>query len=150
MKSALFILLFYSQIAWGVEVREVSFETAKIYNFRDTYFEDYTLLGGNPSSDSPGEQREWWSYHTALNVKVNLLSNSIGKLYWDQQIAGQSTQKQFRRVHWEFELGINVKDSVDIFRHHRSEHLLDADGDNYPVIDIYGLRFCWFGKECGK
>ena len=144
------LILIFSTPGFGVDVQEVSFEAAKIYNFRDTYFEDYTLLGGNPSSDSDGEQREWWSYHTALNVKVNLISTSLGKLYWDQQIAGQSTQKQFRRVHWDFELGLSIPGDMSIFRHHRSEHLLDAEGNNYPVIDIYGVRFCWLGKECGR
>jgi hypothetical protein len=146
----LFVMLFHSSIAWGAAtVKEVSFEAGIIYNFRDTYFDNYTLLGGKPSSDSVEDQKEWWSYYTALNVSTVLMDTNLGHLYFDQQIAGQSTQRQFRRVHWEFELGIHIQ-GVDVFRMHRSEHLLDAKSDNYPVLDIYGLRFCWHGTLCGR
>jgi hypothetical protein len=149
----------YAKEAFGFEVNEVSFKSAKIYNMRDPFFPKYTLIRESPRAKPPinkktgeprWEQTEAWNHHVSLKLDLNLLKNKYGALYWDQEIVGQSTTRQFRRIFWDFEVGISIKDKVSLFHHHRSEHGLDIRTTGYPLRDMYGIKLCFFGKGCKR
>jgi hypothetical protein len=132
----------------GAELRRVTFETSKVYNYRHSYFPEYTLLNEAPVDGE--EQGEVWDYHIALGLNLNLLTTEEGTLYWDQLVEGDSTTKQFRRTSWLFEFGINFGE-FEIYRSHMSEHILDERiNEEYPLRDLYGIRLCFAGSDCGR
>lgn len=142
------VSMFLVSKSFGVEVRKVTYETAKIYNYRHTYMPDYTLLQEAPVDGQ--DQSEVWDYHVGLGLNLNLITTEEGTFYWDQKIEGEATTKQFRRTAWIFEFGIDFG-PASIYRSHMSEHLLDAISDNkYPVRDFYGFRMCFYGADCGR
>jgi hypothetical protein len=145
MRIIYLLLLLHAPIAWGIETTKVTLEVGRIINMRDAYFSEYDLMDYRPVDG--GE--EPWSYHTALAVTTKMMETPLGHIYIDQEISGQSTTRQYRRVEWWVEAGLRIDNRVDIYRQHRSEHLLDATADSkYPVWDIYGIRVCLLGKGC--
>lgn len=137
------LMLVFSQEAEALELVNAEFELGKIYNKRDLIQPEWTLLSEGPERKDGGEV---WDYQIGLNLDNDLLKLNKTTAYWDQKVEAQSTTTQYRRVHWEFEFGINFVRSVDVFWYHKSEHLLDEDLDDYPLKDIYGVRVCLMGK----
>lgn len=150
----------------GAEVNAATFSVGKIYNKRDYYLTDYTLLREGSSYEG---QTEKWNHQIDLHSDISLFDfgrtwggERRGEIYWVQDVVGESTTSQYRKVHWEFEWGINIMDKFDLFHHHRSEHALDRSveataGDaylgratDYPLLDVYGVRFCFLGSRCGR
>lgn len=135
---------------FGFEVKEVSFAAAKIYNKRDSYLPRYTLLREGPASED-NTQTESWDYSLDLKLDTNLFKHGGVVGYWTQNIVGESTTRQYRRVHWDFEFGLNLFKNWDVFHHHKSEHALDVDAQkSYPLQDIYGIRLCFHGSACQR
>jgi hypothetical protein len=147
-----------ASIAQGAELHNLSFESTKIYNYRNPYLPEYTLLREAPRAKSPldeylpWEQKEAWNRQVALTLELVLVHNDHGTLYWDQKIAAFSTTKQFRHVYWDFEIGVNVLGNFEVFHHHKSEHSMEqaASPNGYPLLDMYGVRFCFAGTKCGR
>lgn len=137
------MLIIAASTAQGFELTSAKFELGRLYNKRDLIEPKYTLL----QQRSPDGEKEVWDYQIGLLLNTTIIENSVGKFYWNQKVEAQSTTVQYRRVHWDFEFGINVLDKVDMFWHHRSEHLLDASLDDYPLHDVYGVRVCLL-KKC--
>lgn len=146
-RVAIAFLMTLSTAGHSYGIREASFEAARIYNKRDPQFPEYHLL----RQQGKGER---WRDHIGLRLDTTLINTKAGNLYWDQIVVGNSTDIQYRETYWEWELGINISSgknsAVDIFHHHKSEHALDLEDGAYPVEDYYGIRICFWGKECQK
>lgn len=147
MMRLLLCLVMLSNTAQGYDLRRLSFEAAKMYNKRDPQFPDYDLL----RESGKGER---WNHHISLNLDMNFVTTSRGSMYWDQEIVGRSTTSQYREVWWEFEVGFNIftgpESTLDIFHRHKSEHALEVEASSYPLEDFYGIRLCFFGRECRR
>jgi len=77
-----------------------------------------------------------WGHEISLNMKT-----SIGKVWLESDITGQSRHSRFRNIWWDYTLGITTTDWLDIVWDHRSQHSLDMQNDSkYPVRDSYGIR----------
>lgn len=142
------MILMWSPIKANAQVRQVTFDVDKLYDKRDPYFPQYNLLGGHPSptEDQP-KLGEYWSYNVNLGVKTDLYAFDKFRVYWDQNIIGYSTNVQYRKVTWDWELGARTGQYVDLFWHHRSEHGLETNLDQrYPIEDVYGIRFYLYRK----
>lgn len=144
MITALMIFILILTSNAQAQVREVTFDLTKIHNKRDPYFPQYNLLGGSPAPvvDADGNLgTEHWSHNVDLGVKSDLYNNHGYVLYWDQDVIGHSTNVQYRKVTWDWELGLKPSRLFDVFWHHRSEHGLEAnEGRRYPIEDVYGVR----------
>jgi hypothetical protein len=118
------------------DLRQVTFDTTKVQNKRDAYFPQYNLLDGEGG-------QEHWSHNVTLGVDYDLFKAGPVVGYWDQKVMGYSTNYQYRKVLWDWELGARLYDRVSIFWHHRSEHGLEYNASNrkYPIEDLYGIRF---------
>ena len=128
-------------------VRELNLTFRKHYNRQDFFLDDYSLIGYQGYYE---HQPEYWSYGLELELDLTLATSKYIDVYWDQNIVGDSTNKQYRRVHWEFEIGFAVQEKVSIFHYHRSEHVLDIAKERYPLYDYHGLRVCFIGPGCKK
>jgi hypothetical protein len=146
--TALLVYFTHTKHAQGMELRKATWEVGRIYNKRDPQFADDYTLRQRPTSGTP------WQHHLGLGLNTNFITLPGGSLYLDQEVIGRSTTSQYREVWWEWDLGINIhagsSGAIEIFHHHKSEHAMDMPGDNYPLEDYYGVRFCFFGNACKK
>jgi len=144
MKWILALLALVSADVCLGQVQAVSFEVSKIYNKRDPYIPEYSLLQDRPvifEEEGINSEEEHWTHRINLGVDYNIYRSGPLRLYWDQDIAGYSTRKQYRKMYWDWELGASFHKRLDIFWHHRSEHGLEtADDKRYPLEDIMGIR----------
>lgn len=73
------------------------------------------------------------------------ISFSLGVLDWvymDNKVETRTDISQYRTVSWEYEAGIRPWNGpIQVFLHHRSEHLLDTQGPvGFPEHDSVGIR----------
>jgi hypothetical protein len=118
----------------ALEVEEAAIEGSFLHNYRYTPAPAYNLLGGHSNS------KEHWTHQLALTLNFVIAESRNYKLYWHNEVEGQSTNKRFRRIHYDFEWGVQTGNHVQFFWHHRSEHLMDTFLDDYPLKDAIGFR----------
>ena len=102
----------------------------------------YKAFLGNARWPILTEQSKSPTSQLSLNMDFNAID---GALYWKNELFGlvdDSSQKQFRTVSWELELGVRVTKHIDIHIGHRSQHLMDAAADGlYPEHQWIGFRW---------
>lgn len=80
--------------------------------------------------------QNYWDY------KVDLLWDvKVGRVFWENDIEGQTFHDAFKQVAWTYKLGVNLGYGVSAVWEHRSEHKLEAYSPAYPIRDSYGLRW---------
>lgn len=116
-----------------LEAEHLSIEYEKIRDNRDPYFPEY--------SDGVGEE---WSYAAALKWDINVIRlGEQARVYWNNYVHMDATDRQVRHVGWQWELGLNLWNKVELFSAHHSRHSLERDGldsQRFPVRDTYGVR----------
>lgn len=154
INTAIFALgLSLAKQSRGAEIQHSSFAVSKIHNKRDFNARRFDTLAG------VGQNKEYWTHQLNLAIDTKIVDFSeyasplvsAGLIYWNQEIEAQSTNKQYRRVHWDYELGYKLPwtikgyYNISVFWKHRSEHLLDVDAKDYPLADVYGAKLCLLG-----
>lgn len=121
-----------------LEPTYVAMEMAEIANNRDTY-----LSINDKGSDKFGESNEWWTYGAAVDLNYNLVRYNHYALYWDNNVHMAATNVAVREVGWEYELGVHLKQHIDVFWYHHSQHILDTErkAARFPLENMYGVRF---------
>lgn len=148
MRILLILIAFCAPLSLTAEVKQMTVDVTKVYNKRDAYLPEYTLLSNEPVlNEEVDSRREYWTHRVDLGLKYDLYRNSKYRVYWDQNIVGHSTERQFRKMYWDWEIGQSIYKRFDVFWHHRSEHGLEAAADrDYPVEDIVGIRIYFYRK----
>jgi len=144
-KLWLFLIFLLPVKAYGIEyylVRNLNFEAGK---YTGLAYTSYPLL---PEYTADGSIREELTYSTDIIFNVDLLRYQSTALFFDNKVEGLATNKQYRYVSWEFELGLHLK-VIDIFLDHKSEHILDQypiRQDHFPVSDRVMVRFLFIER----
>lgn len=120
-------------------LRRFGMEYGKIINNRDAYF----------SYADPGtEDGEAWAYSVAANFDLDLIKYGALRLFWDQQVKGAATDRQFRSVYWDYNFGLRFGDKVSVYESHRSVHVLDARGQgDFPLRNEYILAVDFYRRR---
>jgi len=84
---------------------------------------------------------ENWDYQIRLLWDVG-----YGRWWMDNDVTGRTQASRFRYVAWEFTTGIKLFDGIDIIQYHKSQHAIDWERKNFPVIDGYGLRVTFIDR----
>lgn len=117
-----------------LDLEEFSFEGYHLADHRDA---DY------PYDSGP----ELWKAGSAVNFDLDLLKKGDYGLVWENTVRGEATDRQYRGVNWEYEIGLDLGSKVRLFWHHKSEHLLDERADtHFPLYNIYGARIIFYKR----
>jgi hypothetical protein len=145
MLRILLLLLLAATPAYSTEyylVRNLNFEVGK---YTGLAYTSYPLL---PEYTADGSIREELTYSTDIVFNVDLIRYYNTALFFDNKVEGLATNKQYRYVSWEFELGLHLK-VIDFFLDHKSEHVLDqypVRQDHFPVSDRIMVRFLFIDR----
>jgi hypothetical protein len=146
------LFLIFTGSAYGGELKRVGVQVGHIYNLYDTYIPKYTGYELDPvvryEANRDDKIDETWAYELRLFMDYDIGTSFLGTTYWNQEIIGRATTVQFRYVAWDFEVGHRFTDSVGIFYHHISEHVMEDTRTRYPMLDTVGIRLCFGGTEC--
>jgi hypothetical protein len=117
-----------------LEVDRVDVEAYKNSFYRDPYINQY-------STDAGGD--EYWIGGAAVSFNLTLLEIAPNwRLYWNNRVHMDGTNKQVRHVGWWWDLGLNMGPKLDLFYNHHSRHCLECNTDQgYPLRDSIGVRF---------
>ena len=145
--SVIFFTLFWNELLFGEmrgpSARSVTFSVGKYDGEQFDSFMQYSL----PPYDLENEYLQHMTQITAdfdlvcVGDTYSLNGPSDACVYLDNSIFGKSTQKQYRYVSWEFEIGLSLQETVDLFYHHKSEHMMDTSRpDHFPISNYFGIR----------
>lgn len=83
-----------------------------------------------------------------LNVDYTLIEYKKFKLFHRNNWGFDSVQSHVKHVWWEFDLGLNIYDKLEIFHQHMSRHILeDKRAGPFPVRDSFNVRLIlWEAK----
>ncbi len=149
MKSLLmFFILVSSTVAWGDDIRvltptKVTMEYYSVKNNRDLY------LGINdPGSNKFGESQEYWKYGAAVDMNYDILRYTDYAAYMENHVHMAASNVAVRHVGWEYELGLHLGASIDLFWYHHSQHLMDEERQaaRFPLENYYGCRLVLIEK----
>lgn len=76
-----------------------------------------------------------WGHEVSLNFKA-----SVGDLWIESDITGQARNSRFRRTWWDYTLGYQLFESIDLVWDHYSDHHIDWEVDKFQVRDSWGIR----------
>lgn len=110
-------------LCWAVEIRDLSLEYRQ--------FQEGSILHELPDQ---------FAARGELNLDLDM--RLVGPLFWRNRVHSLIDQSQFRLIGWNFVLGWEVTDWLELNWEHFSRHLLDAQYPNrhFPVEDSLGLR----------
>jgi len=137
------LLTLFSTIAEGYtlgpSVRSVTFSVGK---YEGIQYDPYLQYGLEKYRE------EQLQHTTEITADFDVVCNGSSYekrrelcIYLDNSVFAKSTDKQYRYVAWEFELGFSLSDIVDFFYHHKSEHVLeDTRAGHFPLANYVGIR----------
>lgn len=120
MKLLKLLLILLPSFSWAIGLEEVSIEYNKYLNGRNL------LLYPEAPTQS---------------LSFNL-DTSLNKFFWDNEIKSYTDKNGFRSIAWEFYLGYNIYNTIDVFYRHESQHVLDKKHSfaDFPYENSFGLR----------
>lgn len=127
-----------------------NFHLLELDTFSMEYWKIEDQREGYTQYDKPGtgNGKEEWRGGAAANFDLNLISYKGLGLYWDNKVFMNGTDHQVRHVGWQWEAGIGLGKSVDVFWYHKSQHVLDATyEEKFPLENHYGVRYIWYERD---
>jgi hypothetical protein len=125
-----------------LELDEMSMSYGKLANNRDMYW---------PYDDpARSQEHEYWLYSVATKFDLTLLGYDQYRLRWKNEVRGDSTNVQFRRVMWDFRWGLELGEKLEAYYSHRSEHIMEAappEPRTYPLRNEIGLEITFYKRE---
>ena len=118
-----------------LRVEDTYFEARRIWH-RQAPFWDY----------QEHETGEPWVWGVTLGLDLALIDTARHDLRFDNRVEGDSTDHQFRRVSWEYDLFYEYRGRIGIGWKHQSQHLLDVEyrppyyRGGYPLDDDFYIR----------
>lgn len=146
IKSSLLFLLALSSPAMATDYRlldldHIDLEYYKVVDNRD----DFSSYG------EPGSIGEHWVDGAAINFNLTAVQIDDYSIYWDNKVHMLDTEKQVREVGWEWTYGLDIKNKVDFFWYHHSQHVLDATGpEPYPLQNYYGVKVNFYDRKTNE
>ena len=102
------------------------------------YLEVEKAVRTNRSRNVPRELNE--TTEDYVNLKFDL--DIYKKIYWNNKISTEVTNKQFRHISWDFEAGVSATKNIDVYYRHYSGHVLDYTQTNrFNQENSIGIRF---------
>jgi len=138
------LMLFFTSPALASNFRLLELDTfamefSEIGDLRDPYY-PYA----SPRSDS----REKWRGTVATEFNLALLAYKNYGLFFDNRIAGDGTNKQFRTVSWEWTTRLQLFPSLYLFHYHLSEHILEAASPHsFPLRNRFGVHITMYERK---
>jgi hypothetical protein len=143
LKFLVTMVMFWSTVGYADDLHilsldEFTFDTYRIINHRDPYY---------PYGDM-GSDGEHWDKGVAADFNIDLLKYQDFDFYWRNRVHGESTDQQFREVGWQFETGLELRNYVQLYYQHHSQHILDAEGQygKYPLENYVGVRMTLYKR----
>lgn len=122
------------------KVSKVQFTFGNLINKRLSYIPEFNNHE-NFFSDSDLER---WAYESIIEVDVD-----YNKMYFNNDIIGYVTNRNYRYISWDFEIGYNLGKVIKLYYHHKSEHVMELERDTkYPLHDSVGFKLCLIGNKC--
>lgn len=138
---ALLLMLLSSEAAgqWRLlEADRIALDTWKIENNRNMYF----------PYNQPGDGGEEWVMGAAFEIDLNIVAYEEWSLYWNNRPFMNTTTAQVREAGWQWEAGIDFSKCAQIYWHHLSDHVLDAEvPGKFPLHNFYGMRVSFYDRE---
>ena len=129
--------------AKAAEVRKAAIEFGA---YQGNNKDPYILL------DKDGERLQ----HTSdMIMNIDLACTSLNQvcLFWDNTIASKASNKQYRSVQWNFRLGLDVGNGLEMGFKHESVHELDSKSNNtlrFPLENVVFMQFKFIDRPRQK
>ena len=121
-----------------LELDAFSMDFAKIKNYRDGYFQ-------YADPDKPGEH---WDTSSSANFDLHLIQWGDWGIYSRNTVHGETTNRQYRRVGWKFEDGVELGPKVRVWLRHHSQHALDSARDqHFPLENEIGISLSFYERN---
>jgi hypothetical protein len=130
----------FSTEAEGAEVRKLTFTAAA---YQGTNHDPYLLI------DNLDERLQ---HITSVAWDVDMWCTAFNQycIYWNNDVIGKASSKQYRSVEWSFEVGMAFP-YVDLFFGHMSRHILEGVRDiRFPLENVIGFRMKFIEKSRGR
>lgn len=132
-------------VAWGQQFRPPQLDYFgldgwKTERYRDPFMPEYT---------EPGDNGERWQSGIAALFDLNVIEWRSARLHWDNKVYMDQTNVQPRHVGWEWSVGLQLGEKVELYRYHHSEHHMESGGDanlRFPVKDTYGAKWTLYRR----
>ena len=110
----------------------------------DNLYLEFTKAYGTNTEDFNIPDRKISNY---LNLGFNFTFDEF--LFWNNKISSTISSAQFRKVGWEFEIGVVPVKGLEVYVAHESEHAMDMVGykGSYPQMNSIGLRLNLIGGK---
>lgn len=91
-------------------------------------------------------------------LDLNMNAQVAKVVYWDNRVHSMTdktldgTSSQFRVVGWNFRIGVQFSEQLQVGYYHFSKHLLDHSfpGGAFPVLDGVEVKWYLFGGKNGN
>lgn len=121
-----------------VSLDRFAMEQYQVVHNRDEYY---------PYDSAPSDN-EHWSQGTAVLFDVDLVKYGLFDMYYRARVHGEATNEQYREVGLQFETGFELKDYLNVFWQHHSQHGLDYQAmTTYPLQDFVGCRVTFYKRD---
>lgn len=115
-------------------------EGYQIKNHHDAYF-PYADSGADP-------YQEYWQSGIASKMNIDIIKYKAFSFYWRGRVFGDATDIQFRETGLQYETGFEIKDYVNVFWRHESDHILDAQGQgHFPLTNEIGVTLTLYKRD---
>jgi hypothetical protein len=114
-------------------------EDYKIIDNRDPYF---------PFANAPSDQEHWTQGIAAL-MNVDLVNYDLYSAYWRGCVFGNATDRQFREIGLQYEMGFEIRNYFNVFWQHESDHGLDYQPafERFPLRNYVGVRITFYKRD---
>lgn len=110
---------------------------------KDLYFEANSYVGTqfHPYLTEELPDSEILTYRILTGYKYKGYSTGDFSTFWDLEVDGIATKKQFRYTSLTTAIGVRIE-AIDIFYHHKSEHILEhTPAVHFPLTNYVGIRW---------
>jgi hypothetical protein len=115
---------------------------------KDLYFEtnSYTGVQFHPYLTEELPEGEQLTYRILTGYKYKGYSTGKFSTFWDLEVDGIATEKQFRYTSLTTAVGVRIE-AIDIFYYHKSEHILERTPSvHFPLTNYIGIRWHLINK----
>lgn len=142
----LVVLLFVPTSAMAYDLQLMSLDRFAVegYQIVDNRNE-YTNYSNSPSSTN-----EYWTNGIAADFDIDAIKYGQYSLYYRARVFGDSTNEQFRYIGLQYEGGFEIKDYLNVWVRHESDHALDTgEPERFPLQNYIGATITLYKRDRG-
>lgn len=121
-------------------------------NYRDAYFSKLETIEGECTRSKECFTQGVSALFglTILQIPLSIQDTPIS-VFWRNNVHTDATQRQVRQVGWEWEVGVPIGNSIEVFKRHHSIHVMEDKNEDhrFPLRDEYVVKVQFY-KRKGK